>query len=190
MLPSTLTPALTTPVGSTQRICLLTALKKIEFVEVKSGVGHEGERMYVIEAHEYAPTTNRIPAAAPITRQDPSMSQSSRDSTTQTSCAVARVERDYFAFDDLRLNVFVGVRSAHYRAYCDFCRSIVSAFDTAKNRPGTVLRLLGSDRKIVQTLTKFLNALLEIVKHNEGTRECHGQNQVCLLLHEFLFKQE
>uniref|UniRef100_K3X9T0 Uncharacterized protein n=1 Tax=Globisporangium ultimum (strain ATCC 200006 / CBS 805.95 / DAOM BR144) TaxID=431595 RepID=K3X9T0_GLOUD len=191
MLPNTLTPAFIVPGAASQRLRLFTALKNIGFVEVKSAVGNEGERMYAIESHEYASTTSRIPTAVPTTMQDRSSTQPSRDCTAQSNRVVARVERDYSAFDDLRLNVFFVVRSAHYRAYCDFCRSVVSSFDTAKNRPGTVLRLLGSDRKIVQTFTKFLNTLLGIVKHNEAAAlECNGQDQACVLLHAFLFKQE
>uniref|UniRef100_K3X9S9 Uncharacterized protein n=1 Tax=Globisporangium ultimum (strain ATCC 200006 / CBS 805.95 / DAOM BR144) TaxID=431595 RepID=K3X9S9_GLOUD len=87
------------PEATSQRIRLLTALKKIEFVEVKSGVDREGERIIVDEA------------------------------------------------------------------------------SSERHKPGSVLKLLGSDRKTTQTLTKFLNALLEIVKCNGGMLECRGQDK-------------
>ncbi|KAF1332438.1 hypothetical protein FI667_g3514, partial [Globisporangium splendens] len=188
MLPSILTPALIAPEAASQRIRLLTALKKIEFVEVKSSTGHGGERVYVTETHEYSSSASRISAAVSVARPDTSVPSQFPDRTLQSNRSVARVERAYSSFDELRLNAFYSVRDAHYRAYCGFCQSIVDEVNSGRNKPGSVLKLLRSDRKVVQTLTTFLNALLEIVKCSGGTLECRGQDQVCFLLHEFLYK--
>ncbi|KAF1332437.1 hypothetical protein FI667_g3515, partial [Globisporangium splendens] len=175
MLPSTLKPALIVPEKATQHSQLLTALKKIEFVEVKSSTGHDGERVYVIETHEYSSSASRVPTAA--------------TTLPEHSRVAARVERVYSSFDDLRTNVYFSARNAHYQALCSFCQDVCDEVGSGRHKPGSVLKLLGSDKKTEQTLTKFLNVMLEIAKCAAETNGCRGENKICFLVHEFLFKQ-
>uniref|UniRef100_K3X9S8 Uncharacterized protein n=1 Tax=Globisporangium ultimum (strain ATCC 200006 / CBS 805.95 / DAOM BR144) TaxID=431595 RepID=K3X9S8_GLOUD len=175
MLPSTLKPTFIVPEKATQHSQILTALKKVESVEVKSSTGYDGERVYVVEAHEYSSSTSRILTAA--------------ETLPEHNRVAARVERVYSSFDDFRTNVYFSARNAHYLELCDFCQNVCDEVGSGRNKPGSVLKLLGSDRKTTQTLTKFLNVMLEIAKCAAETNGCRGENKVCFLVHEFLFKQ-
>lgn len=176
MLPSTLTPATLEPNQVSQCSQVSTALKKIECVDVKSTVNRDGSRIYVVEIYEYAPK-NRIPTNR--SKQDPGFVRT----------PVACVERRYLEFADLRGRVYNHVFDAHDLTPCDFCQSVIDEVVWG-DKPGSLLKLFSSEAKVAQTLAKFVNAFLDLVKCNGEMRLCMGQDQVPQVLYDFLFNQE
>lgn len=183
-LPSVLTPAAIEPEWVSKRSQMSAVLKKIDCVRIKSVVNRNGLRRYVIEVYEHT-SKNRIPTN--WTRQDPPVYSSS---PVHARTPVARTERCYPEFADLRGQVYNEAHKAHDRTPCDFCKSVIGEVAWSDNKPGSFLKLLASEEKVVQTLATSVNVLLDMVKCNGEASLCAGQEKAPQVLHDFLFKPE
>lgn len=183
LLPSALTPVAIEPEWGSQRSQMLALLKKVERVDIKSAVRHDGTRSYVIEIFECA-SKNRIPTNR--SRQD---RPSSPRSPERSHASVARIHRQYAEFAGLQSEVYNHARNAHTLSPCHFCKCVINEVVLGCNKVGRFQKLLLSDEKVEQTLANAVTTILDLIKCNGEVRQCGGQDKVVHVLYEFLFQQ-
>lgn len=185
MLPSTLTPTTVEPEWGSLRSQMSTALKKVDCIHIKRTVSCDGVRRYVIEVYAHT-SKNRIPTN--WSRQGPAARTSLSPGRSHTP--VARVERKYSDFTDLRGEVYNHAHDAHDLTPCDFCQRVIDEIVWGDSKPSNLRRLLASKEKVVEMLAASVNTLLDLVKSNRDGRLCDGQDKIPQVLYDFLFKQD
>lgn len=191
-----LTPVTLVPEWVSQRGQVSAALKGIECIAIRSVTNRKGIHYYVIEIYEYT-TKNRIPTNRP--RQHPPLSPTAASTSPSSHggsaprCSRkpdARMERRFAEFADLRGKVYNHAHLAHKMVPCEFCKEVINEIVWGDNQPGSFLKLIAAEQKVMQMLAKSVNSLLELVKSNGDGRLCGGQDNIPQVLYEFLFSQE
>ncbi|KAF1332431.1 hypothetical protein FI667_g3519, partial [Globisporangium splendens] len=175
-LPSTLKTTKVRLEWVSKRSQVSAALKQIECVRVESTTNANGLRRYAVCVYERA-SKNRIPT-----------NQSRPQGSSRH--AIARTERSYAEFADLRGRIYNEAQMAHGATRCGFCERIIDDIANSDSKPGTLLRLLASDTKVAETLARSVNVLLDLVNSNEEIRLCTGQEKIPQELYNFLFNTE
>lgn len=185
----TLTPVTVVPEWTSQHGQVFSRLAKIECVAVRSYVDRAGLRSYVVEVFESA-RKNRIPTNnRTFTRNTASTRGTSgvnSDAPLDSSRKpIARLERRYAQFVDVRGESYHHAHKAHSSVSCDFCKDVIDEIVWGE-KLSSILQLIRSEDKIMHTLAKSVNSLLLIVKSIGERRLCSGQINVPAALLEFL----
>ncbi|TYZ64551.1 hypothetical protein PybrP1_003262, partial [[Pythium] brassicae (nom. inval.)] len=171
-----LTQVTIAPEWTSQRGQVLSRLAKIECVAVRSYVDHAGIRSYVVEVFESArknriPTNNRTNPRSSVSAHEAVNPEAPLDSSRKS---IARLERRYAQFVDMRGEAYNHAHNAHSFVPCDFCKGVIDEIVWGE-KLSSILQFTKSKDKAMRELARSVNSLLMLVKSIGERRLCSGQ---------------
>lgn len=184
----TLSSTVTIPQRLSLRGQAISALANIEYLVVQCSAGSRSS--FRVDTYESV-SKHRIPATGSVVAHalsNPSAHTAAASVPEDLRKADTSIERQYDEFVDVRRRMYNHVRDAHSSTPCGFCSAVTVEIVVGECTPSTILKLLGSGKKISSSLTKSINALLILVKGAGGYRPCIGQDRARQELFDFLFE--
>lgn len=175
------------PNRDSQRGEWIIAFERIETIEIRECVKHQGAVHYVLEVY-LRQTTSRIPTNRRKQSSDRHETPQTKDRTPDF-----RTLRTYDEFTELRSMLYNHSHGGHYARPCRFCEQIIQYVVTSKAQPSLLAKLISSRDRTNQHLTAFVRDILAMTLTLLSSSEigsCAGQTSIPRLVHDFLLKQQ